>query len=108
MRKVLNLELAIMLEYQNIKNIFAKVYCPKWSEEFFVINKVKNIEPWTYVHSDLNEDEIVGIFYEKELQKTNKNEFRVDKVKREKGIKYMLNRKVTIVLLKVGLIKKTK
>ena len=30
------------------KNIFAKVYAPNWSEEVFVISKIKNIVPWTY------------------------------------------------------------
>ena len=51
------------------KNVFAKGYAPNWSEEVFVIKKVKNIVPWTYIISYLNEEEIVGTFYEKELQK---------------------------------------
>ena len=42
-----------------------------WSEEVFVIKKVKNIAPWTYVINNLNGEEIVGTFYEKELKKTN-------------------------------------
>ena len=29
------------------KNIFAKVYTPNWSEEVFVISKIKNTVPWT-------------------------------------------------------------
>ena len=45
---------------------------PNWSEEVFVIKKVKNGE------------EITGIFYEKELQKTNREEFRIEKVIRRK------------------------
>ena len=53
------------------KNIFAKGYTPNWSEEVFVIKKVKNTVPWTYVIDDLNGEEIMGTFYEKELQKTN-------------------------------------
>ena len=53
------------------KNIFAKDYSPNWSEEVFVIKKVKNTVPWTYVINDLNGEEIIGTFYEKELQKTN-------------------------------------
>ena len=51
------------------KNIFAKGYFPNWSEEVFVISKVKSIVPWTYVISDLKYKEIVGIFYKKDLQK---------------------------------------
>ena len=39
---------------------------------------------WTYVISDLIGKEIVGTFYEKELQKTNQKEFRVEKNNKEK------------------------
>ena len=53
------------------KNIFAKRYAPNWSEEIFVVKKIKNIVPWTYLISDLNGEEIIGNFYAKELQKTN-------------------------------------
>ena len=48
------------------KNIFAKGYIPKWSEEVVVIKKVKNIVPWTHVIDDLNGEEIIGTFYEKD------------------------------------------
>ena len=61
------------------KNIFAKGYSPNWSDEFLVINKIKNTVPWTYAISDLNGEEITGSFYEKELQKTNQKEFRIEK-----------------------------
>ena len=66
------------------KNIFAKGYTPNWSEEVFVIKKVKNTVPWTYVINDLNGEEIIGTFYEKELQKTNQQEFRIEKVIKRK------------------------
>ena len=67
------------------KNIFAKGYTPNWSEEVSVIKKVKNTVPWTYVINDLNGEEIIGTFYEKELQKTNQKEFRIEKVIKKKG-----------------------
>ena len=51
------------------KNIFAKGYTPNWSEEIFAIKEIKNTVPWTYVFNDLNGEEIIGTFYEKELQK---------------------------------------
>ena len=51
------------------KNIFAKGYTPNWSEEVFIIKKVKNIVPWTYVIDDLNDEEIIGTFYEKKSTK---------------------------------------
>ena len=65
-------------------NIFAKHYTPKWSEEVFVIKKVKNIVPWTYVIKDLYGEEFVRTFYEKEFQKTNQNQFRIEKVMKKK------------------------
>ena len=69
------------------KNIFAQGYTPNWSEEVFVIKKVKNTVPWTYIINDLNGEEIIGTFYEKELQKTNQQKFRIEKVIKKKGAK---------------------
>ena len=69
------------------KNIFAKGYTPNWSEEVFVIKKIKNTVPWTYVINDLNGEEIIGIFYEKELQKIDQQKFRIKKVIKKKGDK---------------------
>ena len=67
--------------------LFAKGYAPNWSEEIFVIKKVKNTVPWTYVINDLNNEEIIGSFYEKELQKTNQKEFRIEKIFKRKDDK---------------------
>ena len=50
------------------KSSLAKGYTPNWSEEVLIIKKVKNTVPWTYVVKDLNEKEVVGTFYEKELE----------------------------------------
>ena len=69
------------------KTIFAKGYAPNWSEEFFVVSKIKNTVPWTYVINDLSGGEITGSFYEKELQKTSQKEFRIEKVLKRKGDK---------------------
>ena len=76
-----------MLEYQYIKIFLQNPMFQNQSEEIFVIRKVKNTVPWTYVITDLNGEEIVGSFYEKELQKTNQKEFRVEKVIMRKGDK---------------------
>ena len=48
------------------------------------IKKIKNTVPWTYVINDLNDEGINGTFNEKELQKTNKQEFRIEKVIKKK------------------------
>ena len=69
------------------KNIFVKGYMPNWSEEVFIISKIENTVPWTYIINDLNSEEITGTFYEKELQKTNQKEFRIEKVLKKKGDK---------------------
>ena len=59
------------------KNIFAEGCVLNCSEEVFVIKKVKNTVPWTCAKEDLNREEIGGMFYGKELQKTNQTEFRI-------------------------------
>ena len=52
------------------KNIFAKRYTPNWSTEIFIVNKVNDTVPYTYNLKDLNGEEIIGSFYDKELQKS--------------------------------------
>ena len=89
------------------KNIFAKCYTPNWSEEVFVIKNIKNTVPWTYVIYDLNGEEITGTFYEKELQKIDQQEFRIEKVVKKKVINYMSNGNDMIMHLIAGLIKNT-
>ena len=69
------------------KNIFAEGYTPNWSEKVFVITKVQNTVPWIYIISDLIDEEIVGTFYEKELQKASQKEFRNEEVIKTKGDK---------------------
>ena len=75
------------IRISNYKNIFAKGYAPIWSEEVFVINKIKNIVSCTYIINDLNGEEIIGTFHGKELQKTNQEEFGIKKVIKRKGNK---------------------
>ena len=53
-------------------------------KKYLLLKKNKNTVPWTYVIIDLNGEEIIGTFYEKELQKTNQEEFRIEKVIRRK------------------------
>ena len=69
------------------KNIFARGYVSNWSEEIFLIKKVKNTVPWTYSINDLNGEEITGSFYKKELQKTNQKQFRIEEILKGKGDK---------------------
>ena len=62
------------------KNIFAKRYTPNWSEDVFVTKEVKTAASWTW-------EEIIETFYKKELQKTNQQGFRIEKVIKRKGNK---------------------
>ena len=87
------------------KNISAKGYAPNWSEEIFAISRVKKTVPWIYVVNDLNGEEIVGTFYEKELQKTNQKEFRTEKAITRKGKKLYAKSKGHDDSLIVALIK---
>ena len=52
------------------KNIFAKGYAPNWSSEIFIVDKINDTVPYTYNLKDLNDEEIIGSFYDRELQKT--------------------------------------
>ena len=52
------------------KNIFAKGYTPNWSREIFIVNKINHTVPFTYNNKDLNDKEIIGSFYDRELQKS--------------------------------------
>ena len=61
------------------QNIFANAYVPNWSEDVFVNKKVKNTVPWIYVL-----EEIVGTFYENNLQKADQKDFRIEKLSKRK------------------------
>ena len=58
------------LRISRYKIIFAKGYAPNWSKEIFIIDKIKDTVPYTYNLKDLNNEEIIGSFYDKELQNT--------------------------------------
>ena len=55
------------------------------------VSKIENTVPWTYIVSDLNGEEIIGSFYEKELQKTSQKEFRIEQVLKRNSDKLYVN-----------------
>ena len=59
-----------IVRISEFKNIFAKGYTPIWSREIFIINKINDSVPYTYNIKDLNGEEIIGSFYDRELQKS--------------------------------------
>ena len=68
------------------KKVFEKGYTTRWTEEIFTIKEIRETNPITYKLEDLQGDEIKGTFYEPELQKTEQQVFRIEKIiKKEKG-----------------------
>ena len=53
-----------------LKNIFAKGYTPNWSREILIVDKINDTVPCTYNLKDLNDEEIIDSFHDRELQKT--------------------------------------
>jgi len=74
------------------KSIFEKGYTPRWTEEVSVVSEVRYTDPITYKLKDFNGEEINGSFYEQELQKTTQEMFRIEKVIRRKGDKFLVQR----------------
>lgn len=70
------------------RHIFAKGYHPQWTTEVFVVRKVQQTKPVTYLLSDMSGDPIEGSFYPQELQKTNIiHHYLVERVIKTKGNK---------------------
>jgi len=70
-----------------IKGLFEKGYLPNWSEALYKIHEIKSSKPVTYVIKDTNDEIISGSFYNEELQKSEQEVFRIEKVLRKKKIK---------------------
>lgn len=70
------------------KSSFEKGYTPNWSTEIFTINSVNQTNPVTYYIQDQRKQDILGSFYQEELQKTHcPNVYLIEKVLRKKGNK---------------------
>ena len=66
-KKILNSKLVIVLEFQK-----PKTFLRNWSEEVFVVSKIKNTVPWIYVISDLNGEPLLEVFTKKNFKKLTK------------------------------------
>ncbi|KAK7099679.1 hypothetical protein V1264_017897 [Littorina saxatilis] len=63
------------------RRVFKKGYMPSWTEELFTISQVKTTTPVTYVLKDDHGEELLGTFYEQELQKVGEKEiYRIEAV----------------------------
>ena len=85
--KYLKFKAGDCLRISKYKSIFAKGYTQNWSEEVFIISKIKKAVPSRCVISDLDGEKIDRSFDEKELQKTSQEKFRIEKVIKKKGDK---------------------
>ena len=73
-------KIGVVVRISKYIKIFGKDYVSNWSEELFVINRVKNAVMWTYIIGNIKGEEFLRTFYGKEMQKTNQNEFIIEKV----------------------------
>ena len=94
------------LKYEIEKMSQSQVTIEKPDKIVDIVHKILEF-PWTYVINDLNGEQTFGTFYEKELQKSNQKEFRIEKVTKKKETNYMLNGTNMIIHLVAGFIKKT-
>ena len=76
------------------KKTFEKGYTTRWTEEIFTITKIQNTNPITYKIADFQGEEIDGTFYEPELQKTEQQVFRIEKVIEKRKNKSLVKWKV--------------
>ena len=102
MKKIPNLKLVIRIS--KYKNTFPKGYPQSWSEEVFVVSKIKKTAPWNYVFSDLNGEKV---FMKRNYKKLVMKNSEYKKCSKEKVINCMSDVKDTTIHLIVGLIKKT-
>ena len=70
MKKDSRFKVGDRVRISKFKNIFAKGYTPNWSSEIFIVDKINDTVPYTYNLKDLNDGEIIGSFYDRELQNT--------------------------------------
>ena len=66
---LINIIKKILVRISKVKNIFAEGYTPSWSREIFIVDKMNDTVPYIYNFKDLNGEEIIGSFYDRELQK---------------------------------------
>ena len=72
------------------RQTFDKGYTPNWTEEVFTVDKIQMTHPITYKIRDGNGEDIEGTFYGEELQKTDQNIHRIEKIMRKKGDKALV------------------
>lgn len=77
------------------KGVFSKGYSPNWTGEVFKIKSIVRRKPPVYYIVDLEGEDILGTFYEHELQKVNYNGvYAIDKIiktrRMGRGVQYLV------------------
>ena len=83
MRPVLNVGDKVRISIH--KRLFEKGASANWSEEIFEINEIVRAKPTVYRIKDLDGEEVKGLFYREQLQKTKQNVYRIDRIIRQRG-----------------------
>ena len=83
MIKIQNLKLVIIKEFLNTKIFLLKDTHQTGLKKFLLLVKL-NKQFHGHLINDLNREKIIGTFYEKELEKTNQKDFRIEKVIKKK------------------------
>lgn len=85
-------EIGDRVRISKYKKEFKKGYLPTFTEEIFIISDVLKTDPITYRIKDLNNEDVKGTFYEKELVKYDKKDeiYKIEKIIRKKGNKYLV------------------
>lgn len=74
-----------------VRGVFDKKYMPNWSTEIFQVKKVQLTNPTTYLLTDSNNVDVLGGFYEKQLQKVKyPDAYLVEKIIKKKGDKVLV------------------
>jgi len=70
------------------KHVFEKGYLPNWTTEIFVVSKILNTVPIQVKIKDLNDEEIIGSFYLKEIQAVDlPDEYEIEKIVSRKRVR---------------------
>jgi hypothetical protein len=85
-KRVNKFMVGVTVRISRIKQLFERGFHPNWTEEVFTVVEVKNTIPITYKLKDSSGELLDGSFYNEELQKTNQQVYRIEKVISKKKI----------------------
>lgn len=69
---------------------FSKGYLPNFTEEVFIIQKILETEPPTYILKDMNNEIIKGSFYNEELSRYDNELFEIEKIIKKQKSKVLV------------------